>query len=177
MKHIFSLTAGALLALASPASAGSNFDWKQLQSFQKTGFFGAVGAGGVASDVTCAQVWNPASSGKVLVVWQITSAETVAGQVSVGYSTTELSIAASAPALNKYAGAAAPVALLRVQNSASFTFAGGGVFWAEPLAANTAFAIPLQGPMIVPTGQGLTVCTVTLNDQLNISVEWDEVNG
>lgn len=176
IRRIFALALAGLVAFAPAADAASNFDWTQLQAMLKQAYLGSAASAASAGNVSCSQIWNPAASGKVILLWTITISETVAGIVQVGTTTTELSSPGSA-AVNKYFTASAGVALTRQQQPASFAFTGGTVFWQQPLAASTLVPMPMKGPIVITAGAGVAACTATVNDQLNASFEWDEISG
>lgn len=177
IKRIFAL-ALALAALASPAIAGSAFTWTQLQSINKTAFLGSTNQAAVSADFSCTELWNPAASGKILLVWSVNISQGVAGITNMGTTTTELSTTGGNAPANKYGGAAAGVALLRIQaETSTFSYPGGTVLFAQQNPANTPFYVPFTGPVVVPAGMGIATCNATANDQNLTVYEWDEVPG
>jgi|HubBroStandDraft_1064217.scaffolds.fasta_scaffold196151_2 hypothetical protein len=177
MRKIFILALASLVALTSPALAGADFNWTQQQSFLKQGYIGLFSTSGAASEESAVELYNPAASGKVLVVWSITCGTGAAESIGYGFTTVELTTSGTGIA-NKYSSGSTGVALSRSQdNAASYPFTGGVQSGALLMPSSQSIPLPFVGPLIVTAGMGLQIFGATVNTALTCNLEWDEING
>jgi opacity protein-like surface antigen len=177
MKKFLALVVAAFVALSPAAHAGAVYTWTQQQSFLKQGYIGYGSVGAAASEESAVELYNPAASGKILIVWTLTCAAGAAEQIGYGFTTVELTTS-DASVTNKYSSAAVGVALLRSQNNAaSYPFTGGIQSGAMSLPASQSLPVPFAGPLIITAGMGLQIFGATVNTLLQCEFEWDENNG
>jgi hypothetical protein len=129
------------------------------------------GPGVSGADYSEVQIWNPAGSGKVLIVEAMTFSSNLASQIDFGISTVQLGTAYLAP-LSKLAGGAASVALARVQNTAVRSAI-------QPLGlvlvqANGTEVVQLREPVLITPGYGLTSQNVNTNRSVLSTFEFIE---
>ena len=121
------------------------------------------------------QVWNPAGSGKNLIINAATSAlYGGAGAVNYCFSTVMLNTAATNAVANKKAGAAGSVAQLRRELTVGVGSTGLSILRNETLPSTTSLQWNVRGALVVPPGYGLQVASEVSNFSLNTSVEWFE---
>lgn len=137
---------------------------------QKRSFIGGGSNSGGAATYAHAQLWNPAASGKRLILQSL--------QLGTA-STTWLWIADSTSALgadgfegNKYLGEAAPVG--QVKHTANATLQGS--------QRSVAFVdvqgnFPIKPNIIIPEGRGLIIAPGNLNVDLWAQFQWIEVTA
>jgi hypothetical protein len=147
-----------------------NLDWAYYLRQGKA--FSAIGAqtavGGQNSHV---QLWNPAASGVVLLVYNLTIATPAAGFVFGGTYNAALTTQNN-QGRNLLLGGANGVCYTRTQSNA-----GGLPFNAKMYAvpANTNTLPPLPWICVVPQGQGLTFYHNTVNVELDLEFTWVEI--
>lgn len=132
-----------------------------------------AGAAGVYSHV---QLWNPAASGKNLVISRMNSfSGTGATPIRIGKSSAALATLVGS-GLNKMLSGAASSAELRSNNNAAVLFAAADRIQNVGVAAMyQTVDIPLGEPVIVVPGSGVTVVSMTVNTAMNASFQWSEV--
>jgi len=135
-------------------------------------FAGTVTPNPVAAQRARAQLWNPAASGKRLIVSRIVLS---AGSVQTLNVTSSMAAEANdvtaSLAANKLLGGPAPVARLLHGNNAvgvatsmfGITVAAGGVFDWKP-----------SGVIVVPQGTGLLIGANDVNSSMSVNFEWFE---
>lgn len=147
-------------------------DGSKARSKSGVAFMGTAGGTGVASQFTHGQLWNPAGTGKNLVVEQIT--------ISSGGGPSNFAIRPYNTALgtligngtNKMTGGAVSSAELRTTNNAALLYSSIGV--SMNAAANQPFTYLPHEPIIVPPGYGLNVINAATAIDVQASYEWYE---
>lgn len=136
-------------------------------------FAGTVTNSPVAAQAPRCQLWNPAASGKRLIVSRSvlstgtaqavnvtsTNAAETGGNVTAGF------------AANKLLGGAAPAAELRWGNNAAIL---GTSMMGLSFTAGQVFDWKLSGVIVVPPGMGLVVFGTAVNCTLAANFEWFE---
>ncbi|MES2251117.1 MAG: hypothetical protein V4645_27840 [Pseudomonadota bacterium] len=128
----------------------------------------------VATKQSCVQLWNPAGSGKRLVLGQLAVISSAASSVACYPSNTSLAFVAVPPVVNKLLGGAVGVAQARIDQLAvppTYTFGVAQTLGAQ-LAAS-AFWKPTE-PMVIPPGFGMNVVLSAANVNLSAGFEWFE---
>lgn len=138
-------------------------------------FLGLAVVAPVAAEYSSAQLWNPAASGKLLLVRSVLISLGTAGIVVVGYGQTEYGNGGSQA--NKYAGGAAGVGLVRWDQSATENHFETVSYGETFLQATVPTDWPFAEPIVIPPGYGLTVNSNVVNAELTATFEWDEVSG
>lgn len=133
-------------------------------------FIGGIYCGAVAGNYSMVQLWNPAGSGKNLVLAQTEySCKTLCGMYLAVHNAA-LTTLLGQPA-NKLTGAAAGVGVTRVQNNAALL--GTSILYFHVLASSPQI-LRLGDPMVITPGYGVQVMSDTLNVEVAASFEWYE---
>lgn len=129
---------------------------------------------GVAAKQSCVQLWNPAGSGKRLVLGQLAVISSSASAVACYPSNAPLSFLAVPPVVNKLLGGAVGAAQARIDQLAAAPVYTYGV--AQTLGSqlqSSAFWKPTE-PMVVLPGMGMNVVLNAANVNLSAGFEWFE---
>lgn len=139
-------------------------------------YTGAPVQPGVAAQFGWVQLWNPATSGKNLIVTAVefSGNAAVACNIIAYIGAVQRANIYGLAAMNKKGGGPAPVAQLRIEASAvADTFPSG-------VGRNMAIAISgtdnwqIKGALVVPPGYGLTGNNNIQNATFGMNVEWFE---
>lgn len=159
------------------SSTVSVIDGGRARSNAGTAFGGCASISGVAAKYTAVQLWNPAGSGKNVIVNQLSSAANAAGNIYLVPSFAALSINSSTRVANKklVAGGGAGSAQLYLDNLAALPVSGATPVLIDlAVAANQlAYWKPTE-PVLVPPGAGLTAVHDIVATQLFGNFEWFE---
>ena len=120
-----------------------------------------------------AQLWNPAASGKNLIVEKISIMSSAAAIVEIGMNATNLSTF-DRFCTSKLAGGAASVGKSYYQSNAALLLPPADRRFVYSVAANDNVIIELREPFIVPQGFGVTVQQDTVNLSLYTNMEFFE---
>jgi hypothetical protein len=134
-------------------------------------FMGNLFSTGLAGQVPLVQLWNPVGSGKRLVVKSFTASQSASGGMQFGVMNTQLTTI-GAKALNKLAGGAASVADRCSQSNATGLLPD--FLGSIGLGPNLPWTPPLNEPIILPPGWGLTVQGQVLASLLAAFVDFFE---
>jgi hypothetical protein len=135
-------------------------------------FVGTGVCGGVAGNYSPVQLWNPAGSGKRVVINRLVTYSTVAGQgLYVGITNSALATV-SGNIANKLAGGAVGVAQLRQANSVSAP--ASPVYISAVQVAGEAREMGFSEPIILPEGFGAVVWHSNQNAQNVSAFQWIE---
>ena len=120
------------------------------------------------------QLWNPADSGKNLIVTRVEVSCSAAGDVYFYPQASALTTNQPSRLQNALAGAAAGVAQLRIQTSVSFPSPSN---W-RPLIvpANTPVTMFSESPLILPPGYGFVLVSNQLASRLVGYYSWFEAD-
>lgn len=134
-------------------------------------YWGGTASAIGAADFSHVQLWNPAGSGRILVL-ETLQISVDSGSVALRRHTAALANLATAPA-NKFLGGAAGVGEVRHQANASaigtsFNGSVGASFGQSPINF-------LNRPVIIPAGHGLIVSHNTVNINTRAMFEWLEL--
>lgn len=139
----------------------------------KTGlsFFAGFYHGAIAGNYSQVQLWNPAASGRNLVLTQINYSMAAIGGVFLRRHTGALVTNASSVILNKLISGAAGVAQFRTE---AFTALFGTSFHYIHLLARSAQLLRVSDPIIVEQGNGVIVACDQLATEVAGAFEWTE---
>jgi len=128
----------------------------------------------VAAKQSCVQLWNPAGSGKRLVLGQLAVISSSASSVACYPASAALSFVAVPPVVNKLLGGPVGVAQARIDQLAAAPVYTYGV--AQTLGSQlsaSAFWKPTE-PMVILPGFGMNVVLNAANVNLSAGFEWFE---
>ena len=135
-------------------------------------FLGTAYVPAVAGQLSQAQLWNPAASGKRLYVKSCSFSAGTAQLWQMARYSSELGTAGGA-AMNKYlASTVAAVGLIKQNTVVAATFTQGGPAYFA--AVNTPQVITFEEPVVVPEGQGFLLYGSVANSTITANFEWYE---
>jgi hypothetical protein len=135
-------------------------------------FVAAPTAGNVAAQNSAVQLWNPAASGKRLVIEQVSvSSGNVASQFNIGFSVAALPSLGS-NVYSKLAGGAVGAGVTNYQQAAGIP--AMSPFATEFLAAAGTSVFKFSEPVVLPPGNGCTVVSLQQNNTVACIFEWYE---
>lgn len=135
-------------------------------------FMGGGVLAAVAANYSILQLWNPAGSDVMVVLQSITGFGGASpDSLNLFVHNAALAGGVLATSSNKYVGGAAPSAEIRWANAAAI----GGTKFANFVLNVDARRLLFTEPIIIPAGQGVTVCRVTLNVDNSATFEWIEL--
>jgi hypothetical protein len=150
---------------------------QSIPSLKGSSFLGFVQAAAVAGTFATVQLWNPAASGKLLVLRSVIVFRTAAGQTMAGGDNVEVANpGAPANSSNKFLGGAVSTGLLRTATPAAARVITNQMFQSQ-MPNGTPFVIPLARPIIIPAAYGYTVADNTAAGQIGAIFDHDEVPG
>lgn len=135
-------------------------------------FFGNSYAAALAANYSKAQLWNPAGSGKRMILQQVSmfSSAVQAANIAVSMAA-ETTDQTAAHVANKLAGSAIGAGQSRIG------YAGAPPaqsFYGVPLSANTCYNWRIAGVIVLSPGSGLTVVGAVPNAEIGANWEWFE---
>ncbi len=134
-------------------------------------FMGGVQGGSTAGQYTHVQIWNPAGSGKNVIVESVTYSSGGNGGIYMRTNAAALgSLLGNGPA--KLANGALSAAELRYQTLAAF--AGGGNMLVLNLAAGQFSTFTFKEPVVLKPGNGFLVIQTIGGNDVNAAFEWYE---
>lgn len=135
-------------------------------------FWTAMGLSAAVGNYSHVQIWNPAGSGRALVVKKLGLGSAVAGTVSFGMYGASLTTMSAGPAYSKLSGGANSIVERRSQAAAAvLTTAMHG---AMTIQANKTELIQLEEPFYVLPGFGMMAYHNATNADVVLSVEFRE---
>lgn len=128
---------------------------------------------GSAGNYSQCELWNPAASGKNLIVTSVdVRTNTAGGSVVLGYINAAIGLA-NATVINKKAGdTSVAVGQLRNGTRPDNPLDPFMVFWIG--TANQTLPIKLSEPLIITPGWGLATFTALQNQDLQVGAQWIE---
>jgi hypothetical protein len=147
-------------------------DGGKSRTLANTAFQGTTAGLSNAGEYPHAQLWNPVSSTKRLIVKQVFMSSTVQQQVALVFHNAALT-SLTATAQSKLANAASSVAETRSQSSATLLGIGAG-FVAPYLAASGNMVVTFTEPIILLPGWGLVLRGGVVASQINAAFEFIE---
>lgn len=134
-------------------------------------FMGGVQGGSVAAQYTHVQVWNPAASGKNVIVESVTYSSGGNGGIYIRTNAAALAnLTGNGPA--KLANGAASAAELRYASLGAFQ--GGGNMLVLNLAAGQFSTFNFKEPVVLKPGNGILVIQTIGGNDVNAAFEWYE---
>lgn len=153
----------------------SVIDGGKSRTINQDAFVGAAATSSALGQYAHVQLWNPAASGKKLIVEQIMPGGVGDHMSIMGPYNVILATAATTPT-NKYiiSGARATVALMRTESNAAQLISSYLAY--VPVKGYQCDAVKLAEPIVISPGYGLNLVTNTWNDYQAFSVEYYEEN-
>lgn len=148
----------------------SVIDGGKSRTLANTAFWGNVSMGSAVGALSTAQIFNPAGSGKNLVIEQILGSANAATNLSLNYHDTQLTTL-TGNALSKKRGGAASVAQMREELPVAAVGTRIAVFG---VAATSAFFLTLREPIVLPPATGLVMYSAATNVPIIFGVEFYE---
>ncbi|MGD1324388.1 hypothetical protein ACNHE5_05545 [Pandoraea pnomenusa] len=134
-------------------------------------FIGRCYVAPVTGKVPVIQLWNPAASGKTVVVETISVSSATAGAVTIGGINVAQGAATGTVGSKLLSGAPGVATLI----GASVTSMAGTNFGAVSIPSNQTFELPFRDPIVVPPGWGLYVTGGgATNVDMQAMFEWYE---
>lgn len=132
---------------------------------------GGVTCGAVAATNAYVQLWNPAGSGKNVIVETVAYSSNTTG--GVGFRTGQTAITNfQGNGISKLAGGASSGVSLRYQNNAAAM--GGANMLLVSVSAGQQAIYTFKEPVVLPPGNGLIVTQGIVNADITASFEWYE---
>lgn len=157
------------------AGVVSIIDGEKARTLAGGMFAGCPVVAAVAAQFANVQLWNPAASGKNLVITQMEIGSAADSNPIAFISSVQLLNAYTYPAANKLAGAALPSGLLRQESKGAVEVAFGlGILKNVDVQANNLYTWPIKGAIVCPPGFGVTVTQNIVNTPLRANFEWFE---
>lgn len=136
-------------------------------------FCGAPYQAGAAAKYSVAQLWNPALSGKNIVVRALSLSSSVATSAGIYFSNAALTTDVTATrASNKKAGAPMGQGLVKTDQLVAYPVFQN--LYGEYISANLVQPWAINGALVVTPGYGLNVVNDTANSSLLVNYEWFE---
>lgn len=142
-----------------------------LESFKGRAFVGDSFQIAVGSQFSHVQLFNPAASGRLLVLRRVVGVVGVASSVILRHYATALA-SLTGNGENKMLGSAASIAELRFTSNAALL---GTRLVVARGSVDGDFKYKLAGPIIVPQNDGILVAVDLVNIYLGSSFEWIEM--
>lgn len=156
------------------ASDVSVIDGEKNRTLAGGMFGGTPQCPGVSATFANTQLWNPAGSGKNLIVTSVAVAAFGAAGIFIAMTNVQLLTASTYAPANKRAGGVAPNALLRIDTRAAVDPMTFGSLHYVPVLQNTQYVWAVRGALVVTPGFGLIVANATAAITLVCSFEWFE---
>ena len=157
------------------AGAVEVIDGERTRTMAGSMFGGAPYCGAVAGQYSNLQLWNPAGSGKNLIVTAMDCGTTASGGgINVLLATVMLANAFALAPANKKIGGMVSVATLRNENKAAAESFLYGSLRNESTVAGVPFVWNIKGAILVVPGSGLNVYCPTVNFTSTANFEWFE---
>lgn len=165
----------------SGGGAGSNrvlgevsvIDGGKFRTLSGMAFSWAAGCGAVAGQFAKNQIFNPAGSGKNIVVKAYSCSVPAASTVFMHVTNAPLATLSAAIQATKMASLSGPVAVSRSENAASITASPRYIDYVQFSAAGI-YGKVMQEPIVLIPGWGLVVEQSTVNTTVNTVFEWIE---
>lgn len=156
------------------AGVVSIIDGEKARTLSGGSFFATPATGAVVSQFSFTQLWNPAGSGKNLIVQQLAMASPTAGQINLHSGTVAYTTDITATnAGNKRIGSAMGIATIRSQTSVTGVTTSLKLF---NIQASTELTWKPAGSLVVPPGFGINAQHQVANASLASTFEWFEEN-
>lgn len=150
----------------------SVIDGGKARSIANSAFLGVCGLTAAAAQYPHCQLFNPAASGKRVIVSQVIFSSGSGQQVQAVFYNTACATAVRA-ITSKLNGGAAGAGLLRTESNA-VQLGGTDTHWDLIATANTPFLVPLREPIVLGEGQGIVVRGLTPQTALTAVFECTE---
>lgn len=174
--------AQAVVIGVSSGAAGSDritgsvevIDGGRSRALAHMAFWAKTAAAGVAAQYAHCQLWNPAGSGRNLMIKKL-AAYTLAGaylECGFGFHGVQEANAFAAQPLSKFGGSAASVASARYENNAGILLTQN--IGSLILRSQTMEQYEFSEPFVVPPGKGFVLHAGVANAPLTMNVEYYE---
>lgn len=149
-------------------------DGGKARTLANQAFAWANGRGAVAAEYSLCQMYNPAGSGKRVILKAYEVIVPAAATVAVFTQAAALATALAAVVNSKFPSSAiSPVCLSKSGGAAALSIDPKYINYMRFAAAGTAVRV-LQEPIVLDPGQGLVIESQVLNQGVNGSYEWTE---
>ncbi|AXS79858.1 hypothetical protein [Dechloromonas sp. HYN0024] len=137
-------------------------------------FIGAASNAGAAGNYSMTQLWNPAGSGKNLILNKVSLYTVTAAPTGVGLARHNAALATlQGNGTTKFIGAGtASVGELRNTNAAAIIGTTIGAFSIS--LANESKDFPFSEPVAIQPGNGIIMWSASLNNNLQTTFQWNE---
>lgn len=152
----------------------SVIDGEKSRSLLGGAYEGAPGILAAAAVFPRAQLWNPAGSGKNLIVTDVAITTGVASGFTLYAKNTALATLVAGQTASKKLGAAVSLTEARVENAAASDVPAFGRLAVLTTAAGVVIQLRPKAPYVVPPGFGLSLEGSTQNVTLNSVFDWFE---
>lgn len=157
------------------AGTVSVIDGEKARTLAGGMFSGGPSAGATAGQFSYAQLWNPAGTGKNLIVIQSAGSTPVATPISWVITNTAAATDQSAANLsNKKVGGASGVGQVRIGSTPVLPTVG--FLRTSYAAANVEIPWAIKGSIVIPPNSGIGVINNIANTQVAANFEWFEEN-
>jgi hypothetical protein len=152
----------------------SVIDGGKARTYGGGAFLASVNIGPVAAQLSHLQLFNPAGSGKNVILSAFSVSSATSGLLVIGrYNVPLTTSLAVTTAVNKLAGGAAGVSQLRSQNSVGNLIVGSPMYLPN-IAASTTFVCNLKEPFLIIPGTGIVLEHNSVNTDLAAGFEFYE---
>lgn len=151
----------------------SVIDGEQARTIAQGRFFGSPSITSGAATFAIQQLWNPAASGKQLIITGLNCSTSVAGTMVIfGDTAQRLNLQANYG--NGYLGGSAPSAEMRYELSGGIPPYALGLMASFNCQAGGTQSMPLSGPIVVPPSAGLSILCNQFSSFVVSNFEWWE---
>lgn len=148
-------------------------DGEQNRTLAGLMFSGSGTQAPFASVYSNTQLWNPAGSGKMLIVKSCNFSSNLQQAIRIGIRATMLTNDVSANRMaNKYSGK--PLGVAKLMSETTAASINENVLQAYNASANQAITWQMAGPLVISPGYGLTASGGEVNASITLNVEWVE---
>lgn len=156
--------------VTSGAVATQTVDAGLVRTLNNQAFLNSGGQGAVAGQLAHSQLWNPAASGKRLVIEAISYSTSTGQQIAIGrFAAT---FGGGAAGVSKYMTGAAGVGLRQLTTNAASQLTGQMLSYT--VAAASVQTINFKEPIVVPEGAGFGAVCTAVNTDLSVNYEYFE---
>lgn len=167
-------TSGSVQVIGTVGVTGdvSVIDGGKARTIAGNAFMLSIASGPSAGNISQIQLWNPAGTGKNIILKAFNLGAGAGGLMRSGLVVVALANIAAPASLSKLGGGAAGAAQLRYANPAASTLANPSLsFYVN---ASDSRPIVLQEPIVLPPGNGYIIESTGVNVQIIGGYEWVE---
>lgn len=150
----------------------STIDGGKARTLAGNAFIYAVAAGPSVGNLSQAQLWNPAGSGRNLILKAFSLGANAAGLMRSGFQNTAIATLAVPAAVSKLSNGAVGLGQVRTAVPAASSVANPSLSFY--VLANTMLPVQMQEQIVIVPGTGFTVESTGVNVQIICNFEWTE---